>query len=518
MSNPDYSDIRIETTLPKSWEEEQTFNDILYDWMGRAPWLALSAAAHLVVFLIIMAIPWNLFDKPEEVEIQASIEKPPEEIFEDPPEEEEEEIIEEEIVEEPVIQDYEVETVSEEVFETDGDPDMFADSPFDDKNFNNVIGIGGGAGGKFGGRFGKKRGGKRGGAGTEQALKDGLEWLKRHQASDGSWDCDGFMDNCVTCPSEADGAGYSEEDVGVTGLALLAFLGDGNTMRKGPYKEVVTRGINWLRQQQDHSSGLLGEQRGHHFIYNHGIGTLAISEAYYFDKLPLMKRPLQKAVDYIHDARDREGRGTWRYDVPSLGDSDTSITGWMVFALKSAEDAGIKVEKEALTDSLLFIEEMTDPGNGRVGYQDVGSYSSRVDGVNSDYPVDRTESMTAVGLLCRVFLKQTPKDTPVMKKHADLLLKALPEYKMDDGEQLVDWYYWYYGSYAMYQMGGDYWKKWKGAMERALLESQRKDGDFKGSWDTDGPWAHVGGRVYTTALGVLCLEVYFRYAQVLGAR
>ena len=55
-------------------------------------------------------------------------------------------------------------------------------------------------------------------------------------------------------------------------------------------------------------------------------------------------------------------------------------------------------------------------------------------------------------------------------------------------------------------------------MERAVVDSQRKDGDFKGSWDTDGPWAHVGGRVYTTALGVLCLEVYFRYAQVLGAR
>jgi len=518
MTNPDYSNIHIETTLPKSWEEEQTFNDILYDWMGRAPWLALSAAAHLVVFLIIMAIPWNLFEQPEEIEIQASIEQPPEEIFEDPPEEEEEEIIEEEIIEEPVIQDVDVVTEeTEEVFDTEGDPDMFADSPFDDKAFNNVIGIGGGAGGKFGGRFGKKRGGTRGGAGTEQALKDGLEWLKRHQASDGSWDCDGFMDNCVTCPSEADGAGQPDQDVGVTGLALLAFLGDGNTLKKGPYKEVVSRGIKWLRQQQDHS-GLIGEHRGHHFIYNHGIATLAISEAYFFSKSPLIRNNVQKAVDYIHEARDRDGHGTWRYDVPSLGDSDTSITGWMVFALKSAEESGIDVEKDALTDSLLWIEEVTDDVSGRIGYNDRGGRSSRVQGLNSDYPVDKTESMTAVGLLCRVFLGQTPKDTPIMKTEGELLLKALPEYKMDGDQRLVDWYYWYYGSYAMYQLGGKYWKGWQGAMERAVVKSQRHDGDFKGSWDLDGPWAHSGGRVYTTALGVLCLEVYFRYAQVLGAR
>ena len=465
-----------------------------------------------------MAIPWSLFEESEEKFIVADVDLAQEEIFDDPPEEEEEVVIEEELPEEPVIQDYEVETVADEAIDSNSDSDPFMDSPFDSNDYNDVIGIGGGAGGKFSGRGLGKRGKRRGGAGTEQALADGLEWLKRHQAPDGSWDSDGFMDKCVTCPSEADGPGYAEEDVGVTGLALLAFLGDGNTTHKGPYKQVVNKSLEWLLRQQDHASGLFGEQRGHHFIYNHAIATLAISEAYYFSKLPHLRTPLRKAVAYIHEARDREGHGTWRYDVPSLGDSDTSITGWMVFALKSAEEAGINIEQEALADSLLFIEEMTDRANGRVGYQDVGSYSSRVDGVNSDYPVDRTESMTAVGLLCRIFLGQSPKDTPIMKKHADLLLRALPEYEMQGGAQLVDWYYWYYGSYAMYQMGGDDWKKWQRAMERAVVNPQRKDGDFKGSWDTDGPWAHVGGRVYTTALGVLCLEVYFRYAQVLGAR
>ena len=41
---------------------------------------------------------------------------------------------------------------------------------------------------------------------------------------------------------------------------------------------------------------------------------------------------------------------------------------------------------------------------------------------------------------------------------------------------------------------------------------------FEGSWDPLDPWGEEGGRVYSTALMVLCLEVYFRYGKVLGSR
>ena len=70
----------------------------------------------------------------------------------------------------------------------------------------------------------------------------------------------------------------------------------------------------------------------------------------------------------------------------------------------------------------------------------------------------------------------------------------------------------------MFQMGGKYWKAWKKALETAVLRSQRKDGSSKGSWDPNGPWGYAGGRVYSTATMVLCLEAYYRYARVLGAR
>ena len=149
MSQEDYRDIQVESTLPKSWEEEVTFNDILYDWMARAPWLAISAAAHIIIFLIMTIIPWSRIFEEADTEFSASIQPAPEPVFEDPPEEEPEEIEEEEPTEEPVLMDAEIsdhnETDDDMDFESmEGDPDFLHDSPFNDKSFNEVIGIGGG--------------------------------------------------------------------------------------------------------------------------------------------------------------------------------------------------------------------------------------------------------------------------------------------------------------------------------------------------------------------------------------
>ena len=83
---------------------------------------------------------------------------------------------------------------------------------------------------------------------------------------------------------------------------------------------------------------------------------------------------------------------------------------------------------------------------------------------------------------------------------------------------MIDHYYWYYGTYAMFQMGGKYWSKWESTLKPELVDNQDQKGDQKGSWEPNGPWGHAGGRVYSTALMALCIEVYFRYPNVTGAR
>ena len=508
----DKHDIQIESSLPKPWEQETTFNDVLYDWMSRAPWLAISGSAHLLVYFILAAIPWSAYLPEESPVIIAHLETKEEEVFEEP-EEEEEEPIEQEELEEPVIQDdVQLAEESEDV-ELDSESDFTSESTFDFQDFNSVLGIGGGADGKFSGRFDGKGKAKRTGSAIQIVLRDALEWLAQHQAPEGFWGGESFPDQCGEIgPTTCTGTGQSTHDVGLTGLCLLAFMGDGHTMNRGRYQARVRKGIHWLRTQQS-ESGLIGEAASHDFIYSHAIATLALTEAYYFSKSPLLKPTAQKAIHYIQRARNPYG--AWHYDVPPIGDNDTSITGWMVFALTSAKDAGLKVDEAALEGSLAWIDEVTDPASGRVGYDAFGSLSSRTN-VNAYFPRERGEAMTAVGLLSRIFLGQTPKQDDILKKHADLLLRTLPEW--DSEGHSTDMYYWYYGTYAMFQLGGSHWRAWERALKPAILENQRTDGDEKGSWDPVGPWGYVGGRIYSTALLTLSIEVYYRYTQVLGAR
>jgi len=505
-------------TPPRPWEQEASFHDVLYDWMSRTPWLALSAAAHAIAFFVLLAIPWDLLAGEEGGVIVVQIAPDLEEVIEDPvepePEIEEPELpIEEPQLRDALIPEDETRDSVEEPVSGPVDHDFLNEAPFDELAFNDIIGIGGGAGRAGGGPLGRRR---RGGGDLKVAatIRAGLDWLARHQDADGRWDCDGFMKHDPP-DARCEGAGEATHDVGMTALALLAFLGQGSTSKEGEYRHNVARGIAWLKQQQDPDTGLLGEAIGQGYVYDHALATLALCEAYYFTRSPLIRRTAQDAVNWI--SRARNPYGAWRYEVPPDGESDTSVTGWMVFALKSAEEAGLVVDPMALTGALSWLEEVTDPATGRAGYVEVGGPSSRIARVNDHFPVEKGEALTAVALLCRIFLGQDPQEHEIMRKSADLLRRKLPEW---DPEGLgCDMYYWYYGSYAMYQMGGSrWWAPWNKAMKGAVLDSQREDGSFRGSWDPAGPWGVSGGRVYSTALMVLCLEVYFRYARVLGGR
>ena len=112
--------------------------------------------------------------------------------------------------------------------------------------------------------------------------------------------------------------------------------------------------------------------------------------------------------------------------------------------------------------------------------------------------------MAAVGCLGRLFMGHPPAE---MMGGANYMVQNLPNW----GDK--EFYYWYYGTLDMFQFGGDYWKQWNKAMRDMLVSNQRKGGPEDGSWDPEND-KHGGakaGRVFTTAVGALCLEVYYRY-------
>ncbi len=364
------------------------------------------------------------------------------------------------------------------------------------------------------GRGGLRQPATAGGSRVQTNITDGLDWLKRHQNVDGSWSCEGFESHCVD--AKCSGPGDPAHSIGVTGLALLAFLGSENTTNRGRYQNVVKSAVRYLLAQQDEKTGSFGPNNGSQgWIYDQMIASLAVCEAYGLSNILELKKGAQRAVAFVQSARNPYK--SWRYAVPGTGENDTSVTGWGMMVLRSAKDFGLEVDGQAFEGVRTWLDEMTDPSTGRCGYILRGGFSAREQGALDKWPAQKVEAMTAVSMLCRAFLGQDPKTTPELRNGADLLRKSLPLW--DEAQGTIDYYYWYYGSYAMYQMGGDDWAKWESKMLDSIVKKQAPSGCEKGSWDPQfDPWGARGGRVYATAINTLTCEVYFRYARVIGSR
>jgi hypothetical protein len=387
-------------------------------------------------------------------------------------------------------------------------------------------GVGGGGsgryGGPYGGRFNKRPMGKKtDGPSPEDAVRAALKWLAHHQGPDGGWGAESFSKQCTG--GRCSGAGDAAFDTGVTGLAVLAFLGAGyipmskdefpdpvdpsRTLRFG---ETVKRGIQWLIAHQD-PEGCVGE-RGMKYMYNHTVAALALSEAYGMTAMQTIREPAQKAIDFLVAAQN-PGKG-WRYSAKS-GDNDTSVTGWAVMALKSAELSELSFPKTAYDSTLNWLNEATEQsGYYQVGYNARSTGKVYVPGKNEQF--DHHASMSAVSVMSRIFIQKNKREPSLTA--VTLLVSDLPEWK---GAK-IDFYYWYYASLALFQYDGPegpVWSKWNGPMKNAIVPHQkgRADGCRLGSWDPEQErWGFEGGRVYAAAINALTLEVYYRYANVFG--
>ncbi len=500
------------------WEPPQLdFNEQLFEHLKKTPWLFTSLVFHLAVFLVVSNMSFADITTDTRKRVEASLDQEKiEELIDNEEDDVKEEEIEDEPIEEPDPDEIVEDPVSEE---NEAEDEAIADNPREGNQSNTAIGLGGGPGGAWGGRgIGGRRRIPRSGwsSTTDKSVEKGLEWLAKHQTPDeGYWDADGFQNQCSG--TLCDGRGYPLYDPGVTGLALLAFLGAGYTHTAGKYKNTVSAAIKFLKRVQD-PEGCFGTQTGH-YMYSHAVATLAMTEAYGMTNSPLLRRPVEKGLAFLYRAQNPNPSGTgklaWRYSVQP-GDNDTSVTGWVVMALKSARSAGLEVPGSVLEGARAWVDQMTDPATGRCGYVQSGVSPVRAPGREATWPRSKSEAITAVAMLTRVFLDENPETSKPIQQGARLCLERLPVWNEGDGS--VDHYYWYYGTLAMFQVSGRQWAKWNKAMKKAIVDHQCKNGCEKGSWDPIGPWGEDGGRVYATAVMTMCLEVYYRYGKVFGTK
>jgi hypothetical protein len=337
------------------------------------------------------------------------------------------------------------------------------------------------------------------------AVERALRWLRDHQSPDGRWRADTYP--CTRkpgapCKGPGVNRGHSGSvDAGVSALALLAFMGQGNTHRHGRFKRTVRKGIKWLKAQQ-RKDGSVGFHEGgdHGGAYSQAIATMALCEAYGVSRDPGLRPAAQKALNFCLDAQN-PNLG-WRYGIRD-GRNDTSVTGWYVLAIKAGKVAGLKVPQAAFEGARRWFERCTS-SDGSVGYMSPGGGSSVLGGNDGKFEPNMT--LTAVSVVCRLFTGEKAS-TDAIRKGARLIAEAPPEWT---GKRL-SFYYWYYGTYALYHFDQDNkWGVWNKAMKKALLPNQRNGGCEDGSWDGVGEWS-TAGRVYATAINALTLQIYYRY-------
>ncbi|MBI5851468.1 MAG: hypothetical protein HZB39_10670 [Planctomycetes bacterium] len=306
-----------------------------------------------------------------------------------------------------------------------------------------------------------------------------------------------------------DGPGNPSHDVGVTGLALLAFLADGQTPIQGRHAARVRRGVTWPVRQQT-GNGRIGTDASNEFMYFHLSATLALLEAYGLSGDAALRPAAEKAIAYVE--HHRNPGAAWRYQ-PRDNENDVSVTAWALTALVTAQDFGIVVDSEALRLGELYIDSMTDPGTCRTGYSERGGWSSRRAGEHSkQFPREMNEVLTAAAVAVEILLGGDPVSRENLSGQIRLVMGKKPRWSVQDGA--IDLYAWYWGATAMRQAGEEHWQAWAKALHGALLPNQRDDGNFAGSWDPIDVWGEDGGRICTTALAVLSLSAPHRYAEV----
>ena len=325
---------------------------------------------------------------------------------------------------------------------------------------------------------------------TEAAVAAALRFLARRQQPNGSWNpqTTGAGVERAALGTNRYGAG-GKADTAITGLALLAMIGAGNTHQTGEYADNVYQGLAYLINTQSRIQHNFGSMAGtntsvYAATYSHGIAALAMCEAAAItqDKSALISA--QRAI--AHTQRMQiPGTGGWRYTRHDR-DGDLSQLGWQAMVLDAGHRAQIPISKQSVQGIQRFLASV------RSGQGGLACYRPR------EIP---TRTMTAESLATRLLIGEIVPPAEESEA-ARYLLQQPPGFGQDN------YYYWYYATLALHQLQGKAWVQWNAALQQRLLSTQRTDG----RWSSNTVWGGYGGEIYTTSMAALCLETYYRHA------
>ncbi len=358
-----------------------------------------------------------------------------------------------------------------------------------------------------------------GNAATEAAVEAAIVWLVKHQFRDGSWSTIQDHPDCMfQCRNSTREDGINgvrnPKSVAATGLALLTMLGAGYTHREGPYRDEVYRALQFLLNAIQNGEPTTDDPRmpgqfvtslSNHMMYEQGIASFALCEAYQMTKDPWLEPTCQKAVNFIRSAQAYDG--SWGYYPSQPG--DLSIVGWQMMALRSASAAGLVVPTTNVRRVDQFLNSKALDNGTTYFYRRVRSPAPE---------------LTAIGALMRLMRGWSPTDPKIQKSIEYVVYRELND-PADDGPESTDVYFNYYATNLLFYAQSGLWPAWNERMKQIYLSTQAKEGHEAGSWfahvpdiegngftskESDHNLNTVGGRLYTTTMAALTLEVYYR--------
>tara|TARA_B100000700_G_scaffold167709_1_gene185239 strand:- start:2331 stop:5780 length:3450 start_codon:yes stop_codon:yes gene_type:complete len=311
---------------------------------------------------------------------------------------------------------------------------------------------------------------------SEAAVAMGLKWIANQQATDGSWEFDGTL----------------EGRRAATAMALIAFLGSGNTHKKGNFKTQFGAGLSFLIQSLGGDGSLRDSKLG---MFSHGLATTVLSECAVMTQDPILSEPLTAAINFINSAH-RADEGGWGKDE---GDPvDDRITIWQISALKYSGTSFRPQDRRTLANCkkrlLAFPPE------------------ELINDLNGD---DDSKRLIAVIRLHGLMLLSDREHKEYLK-----CIDAILELGPSDN----DIYYNYYAGQLVFQHKAFLsnenatesllWDSWNKSVLKKLISAQKTGtGTDSGSFSFNYPNSLGGGRLMDTSFALMILQIYYRYSQ-----
>ncbi len=315
---------------------------------------------------------------------------------------------------------------------------------------------------------------------VDKSIVEALEFLAQEQQPSGAWKVDAYG-----------------ESTAATSLAVMAFLSAGHVPDEGRYGKAIRRGIEWVIDHQQ-PNGMLVHIASHGPMYSHGISSLMLAEVVGMvgkKQAAPVRKALERAIALIIKSQEvpkaRNHGGGWRYS-PSSPDSDLSVTGWQLLALRAAKNVGCDVPKKNIDMAVDYVKRCSSGGG--FTYQ----------------PGQRpTAVRTGTGILAlevagdHEIVAGKPVHSSAAISGADYLLRRPLRFN-----ETHFFYGVYYCSVGMFKMGGDYWKQTQPHVESQLLSTQERNGSWLGHSE------RRYGRNYCTSMAVLALAIDYRYLPI----